>query len=275
MPNRKAGTTIVSDSDTAKIATPAIINGDFEDGLRGWRVEGPHKAEVVSAPGFPEERCLHINITAGHSCRQNVAKHPEKWLKVYQEVAVPAEAAYLVFWARIHGLLWHEPLRIFVQRKNERPKIVWSWGGGGSASRERIPWTIHVIDIRPLSGQKIVIGFVGANWNGFNDHVTDIWIDNVAFLDKDFFRTDEPGEKDLQKLKDKTLQLFQKLESDEWLVRSRATEELRRLLKSSLVALLTARQYITRLGPEGQARLERILEKVHKGIRVVFSQIKE
>jgi len=274
-PKQNIRTKTVSDSDTVKIATIAIINGDFEEGLRGWRVEGPHRAEVVSAPGFPEEHCLHINITAGHACGRNIAKHPEKWLKVYQQVVVPPDAAYLTFWVRIYGRFWHEPLRIFVQKKNEHPRIVWNWGGGGSVSRERIPWTIHVVDIRSLSRQKVVIGFVGANWNGFSDHITDIWIDNVAFLDENFLRTDEHGKRDPQELKDKTLRLFQQLESDDWLIRDRATKELEKLVRSSLVALLTARQHTTRLGPEGQARLERILARQRKGIRVVFSQIKK
>jgi len=259
---------VVSDSDTVRIAVAAIINGDFEEGLRGWRVEGPHKAEVVTAPEFPDEHCLHINITRGHACGRNVAKHPEKWLKVYQEVFVPSDAAYLTFRVRIHGRFWHEPLRIFVQ-KDERPKIVWSWGGGGSRSRMRIPWTRHVVDIRALRGERFAIGFVGANWNGFSDHITNIWIDKVALLDENLLRLEEPGEKDPQKIKDKTLQLLHQMESEDWLVRHRATKELAKLLKSSLFALITAKQHAASLGPEAQTRFE----KIEKNIKVVFSQI--
>jgi len=270
-PKQNAHTRTVSDSNTEKIAMVAIINGDFEEGLRGWCVEGPHKARVVAAPELPNEHCLHINITAGHSCKQNVARHPEKWLKVYQEVVVPPDAAYLAFWARIHGWFWHEPLRIFVQKEDQHPKIVWDWGGGGSRSRTRIPWTIHIVDIRSLSGQKVVIGFVGANRNGFHDHITDIWIDNVAFLDENLLHTNETRKKNPQKMKNRTLQLLHQLESDNWLVRHKATNELRKLLKSSLLALLTARQRAASLGPEGQARLERM----QNGIRVVFSQIRK
>jgi len=262
---------IVSDSDTVRIAVAAIINGDFEEGLRGWRVEGPHKAKVVTAPEFPDEHCLHINITRGHACGRNVAKHPEKWLKVYQEVVVPSDAAYLTFRVRIRGAFWHEPLRIFVQKKDGRPKIVWSWGGGGSGSRMRIPWTRHVVDIHTLKGERVAIGFVGANWNGFGDHITNIWIDNVAFLDENLFYIKEPGNRNPQQIKDRVLQLLHQMESDNWLVRHKATKELAELLKSSLLALITAKQHAARLGLEGQARFERI----QKDIKVVFSQIKE
>jgi len=272
MPKRKTGVRIVSDSDTVRIATPAIINGDFEEGLRGWRVEGPHKAKVVAAPELPDEHCLHINITRGHACGRNVAERPEKWLKVYQEVVVPPNAVYLTFWVRIHGRFWHEPLRIFVQKKDERPKIVWSWGGGdGSGSRMRIPWTIHVVDIRSLSGQKVVIGFVGANRNGFGDHITNIWIDKAVFLDENLFCIKEAGDRNPQQIKDRVLQLLHQMESDDWLIRHKATEQLEKLVRSSLLALLTAKQHAASIGLEGQA----LLERMQKSIRVVFSQIKK
>ena len=222
----------VSDSDTVRIAVAAIVNGDFERGLRGWRVVGPHKAEVVAAPGSTDEHCLHIHITKGHACGRNVAKHPEKWLKVYQEVVVPPDAAYLTFRVRIHGAFWHEPLRIFVQKKDERPKIVWSWGGGGSQSSMRIPWTIHVVDVGALSGQKVIIGFIGANWNGFSDHITNIWIDNVAFLDENLFCIKEPRDRDPQKIKVGVLQLLRRLDNDDWRVRRKATKELKNCSKS-------------------------------------------
>jgi len=247
---------VVRDEAKVIISVPHIQNGDFEKGdLTGWRVEGPHKAAISTETPDGSKFALHIHIGEGHSCQKNVSASPQRWLKVYQKVFIPEQAKYLSFYAKVEGRTWHEPIRIFIQEEGSLPAIVWSWGSGRGRGMH-YAWTYHLIDITPIRGKSLILGFVGANWNGFSDHITDIYIDNVGFLDENMMGIDTSGLYSIVELRNEVEELVKQLSDEDWHIRENAT---RRLLKIGLPVLPFIKKALGSGDEEVRYRAERIL----------------
>ncbi|MBI4614815.1 MAG: hypothetical protein HY720_14485 [Planctomycetes bacterium] len=161
-----------------------LANGDFDHGsLAGWRVAGPHLTQLSSQTRSGLGACLHIHIQPGASCEGDVAGHPERWERAWRKLRLPEGAAFLRFWAKVAGAAWHEPVRLFLD-DGGGPREIFA-AGGGDGSGKTMEWTEELADVSSVAGKTVLLGFFSANGNGYDDHETDILVDDVSLLDKD------------------------------------------------------------------------------------------
>lgn len=160
-----------------------LANGDFDGGtFAGWRVEGPHLTLLSTATRTGKGTCLQIKVGAGASCEGDVAAHADRWERTWRKVWVPEEAGVLRFRTRVTGAAWHEPVRVFIDR-GDGPKVVCA-AGAADGTGKALEWTEEVVDVTPLRGMTVLVGFFGANGNGNADHATEIFVDDVALFER-------------------------------------------------------------------------------------------
>lgn len=227
-----------------------LFNGDFEAGLDGWRVEGPHvtgPANDATRPGT----CLHIHVNPGASCRMDVPGHPELWEKTYRKVRLPADASFLHFWARVVGQAYHEPVSVFVDA-GTGPQPVFAAGDGGGTGEE-MAWTELFADVSAYRGMTVLLGFYAANPNGYSDHVTDILVDDVFLCDGDRKRIDVPQPE---------------VKPPDAALDARIDDSVRKLADPSAAERRKGLEALAGIGPGARARLQAAAADENAALRV-------
>jgi hypothetical protein len=163
---------------SARTLYPQIVNGDFETGdFTGWTVSGPHSANVEQHQG---SYTAHIYISSGNA--SNSWTPNDMWERVAQVVTIPTAVCSLSFYMEVSGYAWHDGGSVWLEDTLGNFITFLFQTGGGGGSGQYYPWEQHKVDLSPYAGQTVNLCFGGHNWNGFGDHICDIWFDNVEIL---------------------------------------------------------------------------------------------
>ena len=159
--------------------TPAmaqIVNGDFETGdFTGWTVTGPHVANVIQHLG---SWCGHIHINAGSASGSWTPNN--MYEMVSQDITIAGVNDSLRFAMEVSGSSWHDGGKVWIEASGVYTQLFYTGSGGGSA--QYYPPEIHTVSLGQWAGQIVTMSFSGHNWNGYGDHVCDIYFDNVEYI---------------------------------------------------------------------------------------------
>jgi len=153
-----------------------IVNGDFETGdFTGWTVTGPHNADVIQHQG---SWCGHIHINSGSASGQWTPN--SMWEMVTQQITIAGPNDSLRFDMEVSGSSWHDGGYVWIEQNGNYEQLFHTGSGGGSG--QYYPWENHIVSLGNWAGQTVNLSFSGHNWNGFGDHVCDIYFDNIEYI---------------------------------------------------------------------------------------------
>ena len=157
-------------------ALSQIVNGNFETGdFTGWTVTGPHVANVIQHQG---SWCGHIHINQGNASGQWTPNN--MWEMVSQEITISGAADSLRFDMEVSGSSWHDGGYVWIEQNGNYNLLYHTGSGAGSA--QYYPWARHLVSLAQWAGQTVDLVFSGHNWNGYGDHVCDIYFDNIVYV---------------------------------------------------------------------------------------------
>jgi len=159
-----------------------FVNGGFETGdFSEWTVTGIHSASVEEI-SYQGRNCGHIYI---NTCQASNSNTPTNlWKLVGQTVYIPEIADSLEFYMSVvapdgYGN-WHNGGSVWIMDADSVGTYTCLFQtGGGAGSAACYPWEFHRVNIEAWAGRIATIYFAGHNSNGMNDHLYNIYFDEV------------------------------------------------------------------------------------------------